>query len=178
MALETTFDHWKVVNSWGKVVPLKNLTSKRKERKFPSRSPFARKWRHRNHPHPTLLSANRGLVDSTSRCLGIPRQPSRGAQLATEGVASEMANMTSLTPAVLQKWCILCSRIALSVRSVQSSTRILVRISLIYSRFTSRNDFQFFDSRRETQHGIKKFWFSSRSTRLKEKNSRSRLEKR
>ena len=102
-----------------------NLTPKRRERKFPSRSPFATKWRHCNHPHPTRLSANRGLVDSTSRCLGIPRQPSRGAQLATEGVASEMANMTSLTPAGLQKWYILRPRITLSVCSAQSSTRIL-----------------------------------------------------
>ena len=97
-----------------------------RERKFPSRSPFATKWRHHNHPHPTRLSANRGLVDSTSRCLGIPRQPSRGAELATEGVASEMTNMTSLTPAGMQKWYILLRpRIALSVRLAQSSTRIL-----------------------------------------------------
>ena len=71
-----------------------------------------------------------------------------------------------------------CLFVRLRVQREFSSPGILVRISLIYSRFTSRNDFQFIDSRRGTQHWIKKFWFSSRSTRLKEKNSRSRLEKR
>ena len=161
-----------------------NLTPKIRERKFPSRSPFATKWRHHNHPHPTRLSANRGLVDSTSRCLGIPRQPSRGAQLATEGVASEMANMTSLTPAGLQKWYILRPRITLSVCSAQSSTRILEpgnsrenQLDLFsldhlkwfsISRFLSRN------TRLKRNSGSclevwdweKKFSFSSRKTRV------------